>query len=168
MNPDQSNTKPAGSVYCLAGEDLTGKRSRLVVLTHDTGVPEVKLPATNNDLALFLLNEEGVDTAEVQIEQLVPGGTFRTTLEGTCNPGDELVLADVATAADKGMVRALPATAGVYVSLGIADEIGADGQLVAWRFQPRLRFVAAEVADAANVAAVVTALKALSLFVDPA
>lgn len=168
MNPDQSNTKPAGSVYCLAGEDLTGKRSRLVVLTHDTGVPEVLLPTDNNALALFLLNDEGIDAEQVQIEQLVPGRTYRTPLEGTCNPGDELVLADVGTAADKGAIRALPATAGPYLSLGVADEVGADGQLVAWRYQPRLRFVAAEVDDAANVATVVTAIKSLGLFVDPA
>ena len=58
------------------------------------------------------------------------GRTIRVTLKGACNPGDVLVLADVTTAADKGKVRALPATAGTYRGLGIAEEIGVDGQLV--------------------------------------
>jgi len=54
----------------------------------------------------------------------------RVALKGTCNPGDVLVLADVATAADKGKVRALPAVAGTYRGLGIAEQAGVDGQLV--------------------------------------
>ena len=52
------------------------------------------------------------------------------TLKGTCNPGDVLVLADVATAADKGKVRTLPTAAGTYRGLGIAEQVGVDGQLV--------------------------------------
>ena len=52
------------------------------------------------------------------------------TLKGTCNPGDVLVLADVATAADKGKVRTLPAAAGTYRVLGIAEQAGVDGQSV--------------------------------------
>ena len=51
----------------------------------------------------------------------------------SCNPGDQLVLADVATPADKGKVRVLPATAGTYRVLGIAEQVGVDGQLVLFR-----------------------------------
>jgi hypothetical protein len=44
--------------------------------------------------------------------------------------GDFRVLADVATAADKGKVRALPVAAGTYRGLAIAQEAGVDGQMV--------------------------------------
>lgn len=168
MNPDQSNTKPVGPVSVLAGEDLTGMRSRVGVLTHDTGVAEVILPTDNNALALFLINDEATDGQHVEVEPLIPGKTYRTTVKDAVNPGDELVLADVATPADKGKLRKLPATAGMHVRVGTVESKSGAGNLVEWRFNPQLRFVAAEVDDAANVAAVVTALKALGLFVDPA
>ncbi|MDD4175075.1 MAG: hypothetical protein PHN34_12620, partial [Kiritimatiellae bacterium] len=58
-------------------------------------------------------------------------------LKGTCNPGDVIVLADTGTAADKGKVRALPAAAGTYRGLGIAEEKGVDGQSVL--FRPAMR-----------------------------
>lgn len=44
-----------------------------------------------------------------------------------------LVLADPGTAADKGKVRVLPAAAGTYRVLAIAEEKGVDGQLVLCR-----------------------------------
>ena len=99
----QTNIKH-GDFQVLAGEDLTGKEDCLVKLTHDTGIGEVKLPAANSDYALYLLIEGAV-----------------------------LVLADVATAADKGKVRALPATSGTYRGLAIAEEAGVDGQTVLCR-----------------------------------
>lgn len=127
MNPDQTNTK-RGGFPVLAGEDLTGKRSRLVVLTHDAGVPEVKLPAANTDYAPYLLNEEGVDTALVEVDPLTTEKQVRVVLKGTCNPGDPLVLADVATPADKGKLRKLPVAAGTYRVVAIAEEAGVDTQ----------------------------------------
>ena len=64
----------------------------------------------------------------------VRGGPQRAgRAQGTCNPGDVMVLADTGTAADKGQVRALPAAAGTYRGLGIAEEKGVDGQLVLFR-----------------------------------
>jgi hypothetical protein len=57
----------------------------------------------------------------------------RAVLKGTCNPGDVLVLADTGTTADKGKVRTLPASAGTYRGLTIAEEKGVDGQLVLCR-----------------------------------
>ena len=39
----QSNTR-YGDFRVLAGESLVGMEGRLVKMTHDTGVPEVKLP----------------------------------------------------------------------------------------------------------------------------
>ncbi|MBI5768755.1 MAG: hypothetical protein HZA93_13235 [Verrucomicrobia bacterium] len=161
MNPDQSNTKPVGPVITLAGEDLTGKRSRLVVLTHDTGVGEVKLPTSNSALALFLLNDEAADTERVEVEPLIPGKTYRTTQKDAVNPGDELVLADVGTAADKGKLRKLPAVAGVYLRLGFAEKKCGAGELVEWRFAPELVHVAS--ADTITGAADLAATKAAVL-----
>ncbi len=125
----QSNTR-VGDFRVLAGESLTGMEGRLVKLTHDTGVPEVQLPAANSDYALYVLLEGAADAALCSVRPIEAGRTVRVTLKGTCNPGDVLVLADVTTAADKGKVRVLPATAGTYRGLGIAEEAGVDGQLV--------------------------------------
>lgn len=130
MNPDQTNTKPVGTFPVLAGEDLTGRRSRLVVLTHDTGVPEVKLPTADTDDAIFQLADEGADTELVQVERFAAHREFRVPLKGTCNPGTRLVLADAGTAADKGKLRALPTAAGTYTVRAIAREVGVDGQHV--------------------------------------
>jgi hypothetical protein len=125
----QSNTR-VGDFRVLAGEDLTGKEGRLVKLTHDTGTAEVVLPTDNSDFVLYALIEGAADTKLVSVRPVQPDRNVRITLKGTCNPGDVLVLADVATAADKGKVRALPAAAGTYRGLGIAEEAGVDGQLV--------------------------------------
>jgi hypothetical protein len=125
----QSNTR-VGDFRVLAGESLVGMEARLVKLTHDTGVPEVMLPAANSDYALYVLLEGGADAALVSVRPIEVGRTIRVPLKGTCNPGDVLVLADVATPADKGKVRSLPTAVGTYRGLGIAEQVGVDGQLV--------------------------------------
>ena len=125
----QSNTR-VGDFRVLAGEALVGMEGRLVKMGHDTGVPEVTLPAANSDLALYLLMEDGADGKLVSVRPVQPDRNVRLILKGTCNPGDVMVLADVATAADKGKVRVLPAAAGTYRGLGIAEQVGVDGQLV--------------------------------------
>jgi hypothetical protein len=128
----QSDTR-SGTFRVLAGENLTDKKGYLAVLTHDTGVPEVKLPATVGAYAFYLVDDGGADAEYVDVEPLEAGRNIRAVLKGTCNPGDVLVLADTDTAADKGKVRALPAAAGTYRGLGIAEEKGVDGQLVLFR-----------------------------------
>lgn len=125
----QSNTR-VGDIRVLAGEALTGMEGRLVKMTHDSGVAEVKLPAANSDYGLYLLIEGGADAANVSVRPVEAGRNVRLVLSGTCNPGDVLVLADVGTAADKGKVRALPTAAGTYRGLAVAEEAGVDGQLV--------------------------------------
>ena len=128
----QSDTR-SGTFRVLAGEDLTGKKGYLAVLTHDTGVPEVKLPTSIGAYAFYLVDDGGADAAYVDVEPLEAGRNVRAILKGTCNPGDVLVLADTGTAADKGKVRTLPASAGTYRGLAIAEEKGVDGQLVLCR-----------------------------------
>ena len=125
----QSNTR-LGDIRVLAGEDLTGMEGRLMELTHDTGVPEVKLPNANGDNAVYLLIEGAADAAPVSVRPIEAGRNVRLVLSGTCNPGDMLVLADVGTPADKGKVRALPTAPGTYRVLAVAEELGVDGQLV--------------------------------------
>jgi hypothetical protein len=125
----QSNTR-VGDFRVLAGEALTGMEGRLVKMGHDTGVAEVTLPAANSDLALYLVMEGAADAKLVTVRPVQADRNVRIALKGTCNPGDVMVLADVGTAADKGKVRALPAGAGTYRGLGIAEQVGVDGQLV--------------------------------------
>lgn len=128
-NPDQTNTRATGPFAILAGEDLTGKRSRLVVLTHDAGVPETKLPAAITNDAFYQLQEEGVDAALVSIERFGSHREFRVPLKDAVNPGDRLVLAAIA-GADAGLLRKLPAAAGTYRVLALAREVGVAGQNV--------------------------------------
>ncbi len=128
----QTDTR-VGSFRVLAGEDLTDKEGRLVKLTHDAGVPEVKLPASNDEYALYVLLDGAADAGHVDVDPLAAGRNVRVQLKGSCNPGDVLVLADVGTAADKGKVRALPAAAGTYRGLAVAEEKGVDGQYVLCR-----------------------------------
>jgi hypothetical protein len=125
----QSNTR-VGDFRVLAGEALTGMEGRLVKMGHDTGVAEVTLPGANSDHVPYVVIEGAADAKLVTVRPMQPDRNVRVVLKGTCNPGDVVVLADVATAADKGKVRVLPAAAGTYRGLGIAEQAGVDGQLV--------------------------------------
>ena len=131
----QTNTR-SGDIPVTAGEDLTGKEDRLVKVANDSGQAVAKLPEANSDLALFVLIEGAEADKTAALRPLSPERNVRLPLKGTCNPGDTLVLADVATAADKGKVRALPAAAGTYRGIAIAEEAGVEGQLVLARPAP--------------------------------
>lgn len=161
MNPSQTNTKRTGSIPVTAGEDLTGKRNRLVVLGNNGGTRIASLPTSIQDLALYQLNEEGASGAEVDVEPLVNGQQLRMNLKGTSNPGDIAVLADPATPADKGKIRKLPATAGVYVQIGQIEDVGVDTQDVRVRVQ--VGIVRVKSADTISGAADLTATKAAVL-----
>ena len=131
----QTNTR-SGDIPVTAGEDLTGKEDRLVKVANDSGQLVAKLPEANSDLALFVLIEGAEADKTAALRPLSADRNVRLPLKGTCNPGDTLVLADVGTAADKGKVRALPAAAGTYRGLAIAEEAGVEGQLVLARPAP--------------------------------
>jgi len=124
----QSNTR-VGDIRVLAGESLTDKEGYLVKMTHDTGVPEVKLPAAITDHGLYVVKEGAVDAELVSVQPIEANRNVRLKLKGTCNPGDVLVLAAIG-GSDAGMVRALPTAGGTYRGLAIAEEAGVDGQLV--------------------------------------
>jgi len=127
----QSNTRE-GAIVVLAGEALTDKEGYLAKMTHDTGVPEVKLPAAITDITPYVVIEGAADAAKVVVAPLTPGRNVRLALKGTCNPGDQLCLAAIA-GADAGKVRVDPGTTGTFNVLAIAEEIGVDGQLVLCR-----------------------------------
>ena len=131
----QTNTR-SGDIPVTAGEDLTGKEDRLVKVANDSGQLVAKLPEANSDLALFVLIEGAEADKTAALRPLSADRNVRLPLKGTCNPGDTLVLADVGTAADKGKIRALPAAAGTYRGLAIAEEAGVEGQLVLARPAP--------------------------------
>lgn len=125
----QSNTR-SGDIPVTAGEDLTGKNAYLAKIANDSGQAVARLPEANSDLAQFVIIDDNQSGKTVSLRPLTGDRNIRVPLKGTCNPGDVLVLADTATAADKGKVRALPTDAGTYRGIAIAEEAGIDGQLV--------------------------------------
>lgn len=125
----QSNTR-SGDIVVAAGEALTDKAGYLVKLTHDAGAPEAKLPEAIADLAVYAVTDGAADTENATLRPLSGERNVRLKLDGTCQPGDQLVLADPSTPADAGKVRALPSSGGPYRVLALAEEAGADGQLV--------------------------------------
>ena len=130
MSAKQSNTR-VGDFSVLAGELLTDLDGRLVKMSHDTGVAEVLLPTANDDHVPYVVLEGAADGELVDVRPIEAGRNIRVVLKGTCNPGDVMVLADgVTTATDAGKVRVLPEEAGTYRGLGIAEEVGEEGQLL--------------------------------------
>ena len=120
----------ADTIRHPAGENLTDKESFVVVLTHDGGTPEVVLPTAQSDQGIYLVKHGDSDGKLVDLDPLVPGKVQTAKLKGTCNPGDQLVLADETTPADAGKLRVLPAAAGTYMLHAQAEEAGVDGQIV--------------------------------------
>ena len=125
----QSNTR-SGDIVVAAGEALTDKAGYLVKLTHESSVPEAKLPETIADLAIYVVTDGAADTENATLRPLSAERNVRLKLDGSCQPGDQLVLADTSVSEDQGKVRALPAVPGTYSVLALAEEAGADGQLV--------------------------------------
>ena len=124
----QSNTR-AGDLPVVAGEVLTGKEGLLVKLSSSNGVAVALLPTANTDQAQYVLIEGAALGEQVTVRPLSPGRNVRVFLKGAVSAGDVMVLADVATPADIGKVRKIPAVNGTYRGLGIAEADGVDGQL---------------------------------------
>lgn len=121
----QSNVV-AGAILMAAAEDLTGKTARICAI----GASGVSLNASATVVQPYVLEDDGASGATVAIRPLNPNSQIRIVLKGTCAVGDTLVVADPGTAADKGKVRVKPTAAGTYAIVGIAEEVGADGQAV--------------------------------------
>lgn len=143
MNPTQSNTQ-AGKIRRKAGSsDLTDKEGYLVklaVFSGDGG--SVSVPDNNADYTPFIIDEGADIGALVSIDPLSPDRQYRIKATGAGVTGDVLVLADTGGGdADRGKVRKLPAAAGTYYSVALAEENFADEQLVLCRPTSREKIV---------------------------
>ena len=134
MNNTQTNVQ-RGPVVRPASETLTDLEGRLVLIVNDSGAPKLALPNAIGDYAFLLLTEGAASGVNATAIPLEAAQQVRIRLSGTCVPGDVLVLAAINGTTD-GMVRKLPAAAGTYRGLAIAEETGADGQLVLARPSP--------------------------------
>ena len=124
----QSNTQ-AGQIVLNSSEDLQDKEGYLVKIINTSNVAEFALPDAETDLALFVVTDGDKKNKNSAALPLSPDRNVRLKLSGTCVPGDVLVLAGIDGTHD-GMVKVLPAERGTYRGLAIAEEVGADGQLV--------------------------------------
>jgi hypothetical protein len=118
-----------GAFIAPANADLTGMEDRLVKPVNDSGTLEISLPAANTDECPYVLTEGGEAGDDVTVEPFTADRQFRIITKDALVPGTRLCLADVATAADKGKVRALPTAAGTYRVFAVAEATAAAGSL---------------------------------------
>ena len=124
----QSNTQQ-GQIVLPSLDDLTGLEGYLVKIYNDSNVAKFAKPDAVSDLALFVVTDGDEAAANSAAMPLSPDRNVRLKLDGACVPGDVLVLAAIDATHD-GMVKVLPAAAGTYRGIAIAEEVGVDGQLV--------------------------------------
>jgi hypothetical protein len=125
----QSNTQ-AGQIVLNSSENLQDKEGYLVKIINTSNVAKFALPDAETDLALFVITDGGGKDENTAALPLSPDRNVRLKLSGTCVPGDVLVLADIDGTHD-GKVKTLPVTVpGTYRGIAIAEEVGADEQLV--------------------------------------
>jgi hypothetical protein len=129
MDNIQTNTRP-GAIKLKAGESLVGYEGFLVKVKNVAGEARLVRPEAVTDDALFVLQEGAGEGGFATAIPLHPAQNFRARLKGACEPGDRLCLAG---AGDYGKVRAVPADAGTYFVLALAEEKGVDGQNVKLR-----------------------------------
>jgi hypothetical protein len=162
LNPKQSDTK-AGAFSLAATADLTGLENFLVKVSNSSGTAKFALPGAVTDLALFVLDSGDVAANDNWAEQPAMGASFRVRLNGTCVPGDILVLCDPTASAgvNAGKVEAVAAqTAGRYFSPGIALETGADEQDVLACYLPRTHVITTSITDSTTGSAAATTFAA--------
>ncbi len=123
----------AGDYPVTAGETLTSMEARLAKIDNSSGSAVAKLPAATTDDVTAVITEGAASGSEVLLRPLKPDQQARVILKGTCDSGDRLCMADPSTEADKGKVRTVPASAGTYIVVAIAEESGVDGQHVKLR-----------------------------------
>lgn len=124
----QSNTK-AGEIVLNSSEDLQNKEGYLVKIINTSNVAEFALPDAATDLALFVLTDGGDEDENSSALPLSPERNVRLKLNGTCVPGDVLVL-ETPNGTEDGKVKVLPVVGGTYRGIAIAEEAGVDEQLV--------------------------------------
>ncbi len=157
MKVSQTNTHPDSRVLNSAVA-LTGMEGRLVKLADGGSIPEVDLPGAVTDLALLIVTEGGGLDEPSEVLPLLGESNRRVRLNGTVAAGVPVVLCDptASSGANAGKVEALPSVAGVYFSPGVAEEDGADEQLLLIRPFPRMVTVAAAFTGATPAATAAT------------
>lgn len=128
MYTSQNNTQ-AGVIPFIAAAALTGKEGLLAKLTNNSGVTEAALPAAAADYTPFVIVSGAALGGNAYLQPIEPNQNVRLRLNGTCVAGDLIVREDE-TGAETGKVRKLPAGAGTYSIVGIAEEGGVDEQLL--------------------------------------
>lgn len=108
---------------------LTPAEGLLAILANEGGISTVRTPSSLDSVPLYVFTDIDSVHNKASVLPLSPDRNVRVRLQGTCVPGDVLVLA-VLNGTHDGKVRALPAAAGTYRGLLIAEESGIDGQLV--------------------------------------
>lgn len=153
MKVSQTNTHPDTRVLNSAVA-LTGLEGRLVKLADGGSIPEVDLPGSVTDLALFIVTEGGALDEPSEVLPLMGESNRRVRLNGTVAAGVAVVLCDptASSGANAGKVETVPATQGAYFSPGIAEEDGVDEQLVLIRPFPRIIHVGTAFTSAAPAA----------------
>jgi hypothetical protein len=132
LSGNQSDTQ-RGEINLPAAVNLTGLEGYLVKISNNNGLPNFALPTATDDFAVYVLLSGDVQGNIVAAESPDLDDNCRVMLNGTCNPGDQLCLADPATPANAGMLRTIPVASGTYRTLFIAEEAGANGQFVKCR-----------------------------------
>lgn len=135
---NQNNTK-VGILTLATVASLIGFEGHLVKVGNDNGTLIAALPTSITDETPFFIVNVNSAT-EVEVAPFTAEGNHRIKLKGTCNPGDLLVLADPATAADRGKLRT-----GTGLIKAVAEEIGVEGQALLVR--QRSRVLTAAVTD---------------------
>lgn len=125
----QTNTK-VGQLPIIAAEAIAA--NLLVAMVNASGVLNVQKPNDKTDEVLFVTEDATAAAARAECIPLSIERNVRVTLSGTCDAGAQLVLATPNGTVD-GMVVTLPAVAGTYRLVGVAEESGVDGQSVLLR-----------------------------------
>lgn len=138
----QTDTKIGYRAF-IAAAGLLAKEGLLVVGYSNAGVPTVKLPTATTDNPQYVLVDDGLPQnpvsdpggQSVEVMPFDPGQNVRIKAYGAGTAGTTLVMADPTAnaGAQAGMVTALPAGAGKYVKIGVAEQDFVDGQLVLLR-----------------------------------
>ncbi len=124
MYPTQSNTQ-RGAIVVPANADLTGKEGHLVKLINSSGTAKAALPAAATDVANYLLVEGGAIGADVTVQPIEGAQQIRVVGKSVLAPGDKVVAYGTGAA---GQLTKY-ASGDAYI-VGVAEEVGAVGQLV--------------------------------------
>ena len=128
LNGLQSGTQ-SGARTLPAAVDLTGCENLLWKVVNNGGAANFALPTAAGDVAVFIGASGGPAGSDVAAEAPDLAENARVMLDGDCSPGDALSLSP----AKWGRIYKPAAGAGAVYYQFIAEEAGADGQLVVVR-----------------------------------